>query len=528
MPLTVKRPARWSWRTLLPWIVGALPLGFGLIVMNWQIERELRADSKATTRQVVEQIEHILDNLSSTAQALLPLAGSPCEQTQLTLRGQLTRNAFVRSTNLFQHNTLYCTSLFGEFDEPVDPRDYTDGTLWLMDGNSVTPGRALLVYRASDGDRGAITTVDGEHLLTALRLIGPNQELQLRVGDDWMGKDGLVHQGQLPRAPVAEVTQSSTRYPFSVHGGYSDGTPGQLLRSHYPALLSLLLLLGVVAGIACRWQIRRANSPRAELRRALEADEFLPYFQPVVRKDDYRWAGAEVLMRWNHPQEGLVRPDLFIPYAEHSGQIVEMTRALILQAAQSLAPYAALMEDGFHIGINITADHCRNFELLDDCRTFLQHFPPGRVVLTLELTERKLIEASPVTLELFEKLHEMGVMIALDDFGTGQSSLSYLRQFQVDYLKIDQSFVAMIGVDALSLHILDSIIELSAKLGLGLVAEGVESEVQRDYLARHGVDFQQGYLFGRPMPAAEFLQALATRPGVEQLPQGAPPEIMRG
>ncbi|AXM94644.1 EAL domain-containing protein [Pseudomonas plecoglossicida] len=528
MPLTVKRPARWSWRTLLPWFVGALPLGFGLIVMNWQVERELRSDSQATVRQVVEQIERILDTLSSTAQTLLPLAGTPCDAAQLALRAQVTRNAYVRSTNLFEHNALYCTSLFGSFNEPVDPGDYTDGTLWLMDGNSVTPGHALLVYRASKGEAGAITTVDGEHLTTALRLIGHDQQLQLRVGDDWMGKDGLVHQGQLPSAPVAEVTQSSTRYPFSVHGGYSDETPGQLLRSHYPALLSLLLLLGVVAGTVCRWQIRRANSPRAELQRALEADEFLPYFQPVVRKDDYRWAGAEVLMRWNHPREGLVRPDLFIPYAEHSGQIVDMTRALMLHTAQSLAPYAALLEDGFHIGINITADHCRDYGLLDDCRTFLQHFPPGRVLLTLELTERKLIEATPIALDLFEKLHEMGVMIAIDDFGTGQSSLNYLRQFKVDYLKIDQSFVAMIGSDALSQHILDSVIELSAKLGLGLVAEGVESEVQRDYLAHHGVDFQQGYLFGRPMPAAEFLQALANRPGVARLPQDAPPEIMRG
>ncbi|AMK31380.1 Rtn protein [Pseudomonas putida] len=149
-------------------------------------------------------------------------------------------------------------------------------------------------------------------------------------------------------------------------------------------------------------------------------------------------------------------------------------------------------------------------------------------MLTLELTERKLIEPTPVTLELFERLHAMGVMIALDDFGTGQSSLNYLRQFQVDYLKIDQSFVAMIGGDALSQHILDTIIELSAKLGLGIVAEGVETEVQRDYLARHGVDFQQGYLFARPMPAGELLLALAARPGSPQLPPGNAPEIMRG
>ncbi|MEN5034761.1 EAL domain-containing protein [Pseudomonas sp. TWI929] len=528
MPLSAKRHASLSWRTLLPWVVGVLPVVCGVAVMNWQVEREMQASSQATTRQVVEHVDRILDSLSSAANNLLPLAGNPCDQAQLMLRAQVTRNAFVRSTSLFRHNSLYCTSLFGAFDEPVNPGDYVGGKLWLMDGNSVTPGHPLLVYRASEDERGAISTVDGDHLLTALRLIGPDEALQIRVGDAWMGKDGIVHKGAPPPAANANVLLGSTRYPFSVQGGYAAEQQGQLWRSHYPALLGLLLLLGAVAAVVCRWQIRRASSPRAELQRALEADEFLPYFQPVVRKGDYRWAGAEVLMRWNHPREGLVRPDLFIPYAEHSGQIVAMTRALLMHTAQSLAPYAGLLEDGFHIGVNITADHCRDLSLLDDCRTFLQHFPPGRVVLTLELTERKLIEATPTTLELFDKLHEMGVMIALDDFGTGQSSLNYLRQFKVDYLKIDQSFVAMIGGDALSVHILETIIELSAKLGLGIVAEGVETDTQRDYLARHGVDYQQGYLFARPLPAAQFLEALATRPGALRLPQTAPPEIMRG
>ena len=526
MPLTVKRTARW--RTLLPWLVGALPLLCGLLVMQWQTQRELRASSESTTAQVVAYIEHILDNLSSAAQALQPLAGKPCTDAQLALREQVTRNAFVRSTNLFAGDTLYCSSLFGDYDEPVQPRDYTNGRLWLMNGNSVTPGHPLLVLRAAIGQAGAISTVDGDHLLTALRLIGGDATLQLQVGANWMGRDGVVHSGSPPVAASAPVVQSSARYPFSVHGGFVAGKAGEVLRNHYPALLSLLLVFGVLAGSACHWQLRRASSPRAELDRALEADEFIPYFQPVVRKGDYRWAGAEVLMRWQHPREGLVRPDLFIPYAEHSGQIVGMTRALMLRTAQGLAPYAALLEDGFHIGINITADHCHDLRLLDDCRTFLQHFPPGRVVLTLELTERKLIEATPVALELFEKLHDMGVMIALDDFGTGQSSLNYLRQFKVDYLKIDQSFVAMIGGDALSQHILDSIIELSGKLGLGIVAEGVETEVQRDYLAGHAVDFQQGYLYARPMPLADFLQALAARPAGAQLPQATPPEIIPG
>ena len=513
---------------LLPWCVGVLPLLCGLAVMRWQTERELQASSAATAREVVKHLETVLDSLSIAARHLLPMAGQPCQDAQLALRIEVTRNAFVRSTNLFERNTLYCSSLFGDFDEPVDARDYTGGQLWLMDGNSVTPGQPLLAYRVSEGDRGAITTVDGNHLLTALRLIGEDEELQVQVGNHWMGRDGLVRNGTPPVAASAAVTFSSTRYPISVHGGYGPAKPGELMRSRYPALLSLLLVLGILAGATCRWQIRRASSPRAELHRALEAGEFLPYFQPVVRKGDYHWAGVEVLMRWQHPREGLVRPDLFIPYAEHSGQIVAMTRSLMLNTAQALAPHAELLEDGFHIGINITADHCRDLGLLDDCQTFLQHFPPGRVVLTLELTERKLIEPTPVTLELFEKLHAMGVMIALDDFGTGQSSLNYLRQFKVDYLKIDQSFVAMIGGDALSQHILDTIIELSTKLGLGIVAEGVESDAQRDYLANHGVDFQQGYLFARPMPIAELLLALAARPGGLRLPQGAAPEIMRG
>lgn len=133
------------------------------------------------------------------------------------------------------------------------------------------------------------------------------------------------------------------------------------------------------------------------------------------------------------------------------------------------------------------------------------------MLLVLELTERELLKPNSTTHTLFEQLHSLGVMIALDDFGTGHSSLAYLRQFNVDYLKIDQSFVAMIGLDALSRHILDSIIELSTKLGLGIVAEGVETLEQRDYLAALQVEFLQGYLFGHPMPVDELLIAWANR-----------------
>lgn len=128
--------------------------------------------------------------------------------------------------------------------------------------------------------------------------------------------------------------------------------------------------------------------------------------------------------------------------------------------------------------------------------------------MTLELTERELIQPCAEIHGLFDRLRGLGVSIAIDDFGTGQSSLSYLQQFKVDLLKIDQSFVAMIGVNTLSRHVLDSIIELSAKLGLQVVAEGVETEEQRAYLAARDVKYLQGYLFARPMPPTDFERAL--------------------
>ncbi|WP_312933365.1 cyclic diguanylate phosphodiesterase [Pseudomonas sp.] len=526
MPLTALRPARWSWRTLLPWTVGLLPLLGGMAVMRWQAERELHEQSQAAALQVLRQSELILEQLSRTARTLLPLAGQPCESASLPLRAEVTRNAFVRSTVLFDHDRVYCTSLLGGYDEAVDINDYTEGTLWLMDGNSVTPGHPLLVYRLGNAGRGVLVTVDGEHVLTFLRLSDPELPVQIRVGDHWIGAEGQVRTGTPPSAGKASVQMASTRFPLSVQAGLNEDHTMAYMLGHYPALFGLLVLLGLLAGSACRWQIRRATSPRAEIERALQANEFVPYLQPVVRRGDYKWSGVEVLMRWQHPKDGLVRPDLFIPYAEHSGQIVPMTRALMEHTATSLAPFAPLLDEHFHIAFNITADHCRDLSLLDDCARFLAQFPPGRIALTLELTERKLIEPSPTTLELFNKLHDMGVMIALDDFGTGQSSLNYLRQFRIDYLKIDQSFVAMIGGDALSLHILESIIELCGKLGLGIVAEGVETAEQRDYLDRHTVDYQQGYLFARPMPVADFLKSLAARPSAPTLSKASPPEII--
>lgn len=509
MPLTVRPRRKRSTRIAVTLLSGLLPILSGGVILYMQAGRTLEQSARHTAEEALRQFELMLDSTAQAARDLLPLAGKPCEDVKLALREQVTRRPFVRSTNLVWDNNLYCSSLFGDFKEAVNAGDYHQGKLWLMNGNPVTPNSALLVYRLSDGRGGALTTLDGYHLSNILRLIGRQTLLLLQVGDNWLSVDGKVHQAPLPPLPVAQSTLVSPDHGFSVSAGFPQGETWRYMAEEYPPLFSLLIFFGAVSSAIGHVLQKRSTSPSHEMQRALDAGEFIPYFQPVVHGDSKKWSGAEVLMRWNHPKEGLVRPDLFIPFAEHSGLIVPMTRALMQQTAALLGPQSALLTQPFHLGINITASHCRDLELVEDCRELLAAFAPGSISLVLELTERELIEPTDITRQLFEQLHAMGVMIAIDDFGTGHSSLGYLRKFNVDFLKIDQSFVAMIGIDALSRHILDTIIELSAKLDLGIVAEGVETQEQADYLTAHHVNFMQGYLFGKPMPAADFLRALS-------------------
>ncbi|MBJ7371345.1 cyclic diguanylate phosphodiesterase [Pseudomonas koreensis] len=508
MPLTRRPRRKRRTRIVVTVLSGLLPIVLGTGILYMQAERTLQQSAGETAEQALRQFDLMLDNTAEAARVLLPLAGKNCEEVKLALREQVTRRPFVRSTNLVWDNNLYCSSLFGAFQEAVNAGDYHQGKLWLMNGNPVTPDTALLIYRLSDGRGGALTTLDGYHLSNILRLIGRQTLLTLQVGDNWLSADGKVHQGSLPAPPVAHSLLESKRYGFKVSAGFPQGEVRRYMAAEYPPLFSLLIFFGAISGTIGHFVQKRSTSPSHEMMRALEAGEFIPYFQPVVHGDSKQWSGAEVLMRWNHPKEGLVRPDLFIPFAEHSGLIVPMTRALMQQTAALLGPHSVNFAKPFHIGINISASHCQDLELVEDCRDLLAAFAPGSVELVLELTERELIEPSDITLQLFEQLHALGVKIAIDDFGTGHSSLGYLRTFNVDFLKIDQSFVAMIGVDALSRHILDSIIELSAKLDLGIVAEGVETQAQADYLTEHNVNFLQGYLYGRPMPGADFLEAL--------------------
>lgn len=503
-------------RRLLPRLVfslsmALLPLLLGSAIIYWQALRSLTVEASTAANEAVRLFDVMLGNANGAARVALLHADESCDEATLVLREQVAVVPFVRSVNLARDDDIYCTSLFGEFDELLDPSLYAQGQLRMMAGNRVTPDSALLILRRPQGSYAALATVDGRYLSNTLQLVDQRSDLQLQVGRQWMDEEGAVRDGEPAPMPLGHVERRSELFPYAVIGGFPAGAQWRHIREDSLPLVALMLMLGGVSGLACFWLWGRSATPSLELERALLAGEFVPYLQPLVDAQDGRWIGAEVLMRWIHPREGMVGPDLFIPLAERSGLIVPMTRDLMHQVADGLAPHGELLGDGFHLGFNISARHLAEPGLFEECQEFQARFLPHRPELTLELTERELIVSSAAIDELFDNLHAQGVCLAIDDFGTGNSSLAYLHRFKVDALKIDRSFVAMIGVDALSSHILDSIVELCGKLNLRIVAEGVETEEQWRYLAQCEVDVLQGYLFGKPMALAAFIEALKAR-----------------
>ena len=485
-------------------LFGILPLLLGLPFLILQARQSLDDEAAAIQEFVVERIDAILGHASNAAVEVAGLVGSPCPSAGFDLRRGVTAHPFVRSLNLTENGRIYCSSLEGTVDYAEDSAAYADGRLQLMFGNLVTPNRALLVYRHATASGSVLVGIDGQHVFDVLSLGAEEFRVEIGIGQNWVGKEGTVTDAFSGSGNAIASLAPSAAYPFTVGVAYSHGLVWRhLVFNYWPSWL-LLALLGLLSGYAARRFLSQRNSLTAELRRAVDAGEFVPFYQPVVLGESGELAGAEVLVRWMHPIEGIIPPNQFIPLAESSGLIVKMTYQLMDRVQAELLGQLPSLPGRFHIGFNISAAHCTSMELLDRCRAFLKPFPPESVVLFLELTEREAIPATPMTDELFRQLDEMGVQVALDDFGTGNSSLEYLQRFTVNALKIDQSFVAKAGTETLSSHILDIIVDLASRLELFVVAEGVETAMQREYLNKLGVEYMQGYLFGRPVPFTEF------------------------
>lgn len=248
---------------------------------------------------------------------------------------------------------------------------------------------------------------------------------------------------------------------------------------------------------------------RVGLRRALERDEFILYYQPQIDLTSGAVVGAEALIRWNHPEQGFLPPGRFIPIAEESGLIVPMGDWVLREACRQTVAWQKAGLPELVVAVNVSAMQFKRGDLEQSVLQALDESGLAPKFLELELTESILIQDTEKVLETVQRLKSRGLLLSIDDFGTGYSSLSYLKRFNVDKLKIDRSFVCDMANNPNDAVIIRAIIQMARSLNLKTIAEGVEDEHMLAFLRLQYCDEAQGYYFARPMPADEFARYLA-------------------
>jgi diguanylate cyclase (GGDEF)-like protein/PAS domain S-box-containing protein len=247
-----------------------------------------------------------------------------------------------------------------------------------------------------------------------------------------------------------------------------------------------------------------------DLRSALKQGQFEVHYQPVIALATGATVKAEALLRWRHPRHGLIDPTIFIPYAEESGLIVEIGDWVFEQAAACAQRWTQFTGKTFQIGVNRSPVQFRSRQTQLNWSDHLHTLGMAGASISVEITEGMLLQASPGVSEKLMQLREAGIEVAIDDFGTGYSSMAYLKKFNIDYLKIDQSFIHDMAASATDRAIVKAMIMMAHELDLRVIAEGVETEEQQRLLIDAGCDYGQGFLYSRAVPAAEFESALRT------------------
>lgn len=258
-----------------------------------------------------------------------------------------------------------------------------------------------------------------------------------------------------------------------------------------------------------------------QLRAAIDNDEFVMYYQPQVHIDSRLLSGAEALVRWQRPDGTLVQPSGFITVAEQSGLITALGEVVLTKACQQMVEWQKLGSAPMRMGVNVSARQFYQKDFLGMVQRVLLSTGLAPIRLELEITETVAVQTSQRALTMLQELRAMGIAVAVDDFGTGQSSLSYLKRFPVDTVKIDRSFVADLITGFNDEWIITAVLMLANHLGLRTVAEGVETEDQCNFLTGHDCREIQGYLISKPIPADEFAERFLVRREFERSPRAA-------
>jgi sensor c-di-GMP phosphodiesterase-like protein len=511
-------------------IVGMLPMLAALYVAK---QAALEAEQNrvlAYAQDVLARVEFTGDQVKDGIDALAAPDVIPCSTASL---GQIRRLA-MRSTDLqaigyVEGNHLVCSSLGAEVaNVDLGPADVIRPSGITLRSDVVFPFApttpfivveyrhyAAIVHKATafvattgvEQAALAVIATPGRQILAVQGYINPQWTVPIPPGQ----RQTIISNGEM----VAKVM--SRRYNVMTVAAVPTARLNERVRSVAKVLVPIGLGVGLLLATIVVLFARYLMALPAVIKDGLRRDEFYMVYQPIVDLRSGHWIGAEALVRWRRGSDEFVRADDFIPVAESHGLIKRITERVVHLVQRDTATLFK-RHRGFHIGINLAPEDLHDQRTVVLLIRLLEavHAGPGNVMV--EATERGFTDpaaAAPV----IDALRAAGICVAIDDFGTGYSSLASLQSLQVDYLKIDKAFVDTLGTDAATGTVALHIIEMAKALDLEMIAEGVTTEAQAAILRERGVQYAQGYLFAKPMPIEDLLEALRQRAGQDALPQ---------
>ncbi|MDI6634464.1 cyclic di-GMP phosphodiesterase [Pantoea dispersa] len=505
MPLsgTLNRHASYSrriaWSSVIIGVAFFILFVTVLLTLTWQKRVQQHQQLLAHSRDDLQQV------MSTLVESLYPLQ----QYTQLSCysvnRELTSRAAFagnIRAILLVRDGNAYCSSATGAFllaASAISPDSELerDRDVRLLPGTPLQPAKpALALWLKSPGanETGILATMNLS--MTPYQLLASYHpeitRMALVAGDSALlsGTSQVVRSRDLPPA-LTDLTLDDGSMRFVLYGSTLAS------RDYTLALLTGLLLALLVAAIS--WLLLSLHQrPGREILLGIRRGQFHVEYQPLVTAHNGKPYGVEALLRWTHPVEGMIPPDVFISHAEAQNLIIPLTQHLFSLVARDARFLCQQLPRGTRLSLNMSPQHLASASFRRDVQAWIASMPADHFNYVFEITERTMVREKNAG-EIFAWLHEHNFKIAIDDFGTGHSALIYLEKYPFDYLKIDRGFVQSIGTETVTSPVLDTVLLLAKKLNLKTVAEGVETGDQAAWLVNRGVTHLQGYLFSRPL-----------------------------
>lgn len=504
-------------------LVAVAPAWLAIHITERQVQQSEAARAMDFANEVLHRSEVTADQINSAVTRLVAnnRAGhAPCSESSLSLMDKIDlESSQLQAVGYVSGEKLRCSSMGMEGKGlPLGPTDCVAPDEVHIRRNVHFPFAPELKFAVIEQDSYAaiihpdvpVDVSDAVSGLVLATLSMPSGRVIIQNGaidPEWIRQLGKKSSTQFVDGYRVVAIATSKRHPMASIAVLPLDAARRQEKTTLEHLLPVATLAGLLLAVGLFYLTRQQQSLPNAIRAGLRNNEFHMVYQPIVDARSKKWVGAEALIRWKRRDGQSIRPDLFIPIAEDSGLITQITERVIALVEKDARHLFALSPD-FRLSINLAAADLEEPSTLERLRRMAERTGAGPGNLSLEITERSFVRPGG-TKQMIDTMRAAGFSVALDDFGTGYSSLSTLGNFSLDYIKIDKSFVEAIGTGAPTEHVVRHIVELAKGLQLDLIAEGVETELQAGQLRELGVNQMQGWLYSRPIAMADLLKELA-------------------